>query len=178
MSGHGVYFHYDSQGTCLYIGKTGNLPQRTAGHKAVSAWGKKIAKVEFVACLDDVEAANLERDFIRNMKPIFNKNHKQLPTDAEFNSMHFVFGFNDYYDNCIEAFGMKNDAELAQFLRVPTIHMRMVRAGLVGLSTQEQSAIASRIKCSIYQIRRKLSERKEEIARLKFMLNKLEKGWK
>lgn len=172
MNSHGVYFHYDSQGTCLYIGKTGNLHQRTEAHKFTSAWGKKIVEIKFIECQDDDEATHLERDLVRNMKPKFNKNYKKLPTDDEFNSMYLVLGENKYYDNCLDAFGIKNDSKLALFFKVSEMHIKMVRSGIVGITKQEKSIISKRMECPIYAILGKFLDRKFVVYKLKREIEK------
>lgn len=178
MSEHGVYLHSNKNGDCLYVGKTGNISKRTESHKFTSCWAKNIEKIDFIKCADDEEATHLERDLVRNIKPKFNKNYKRLPSDAEFQKMHLVFGINEYYDNSIEAFGIDGDHGLSLFLRVSEIHIKMVRAGMVGITAQEKRIIANKINCSPYEIKNKFSNRKFEILRLSSQIKRWQDCWK
>lgn len=178
MSGHGVYFHRDAQGECLYIGKTCNLLQRTNAHRSTAKWAKQIAYVEFIECEDSIDATQLERDSIRNSKPKYNKRHVQLPSDSEFLKMHHVVGPNKYYDGCIEFLGFINDYDLSKFLRVSVMHMQMVRAGMAIVTIQEMEFIANRICCSPYEICRLFENKRSEIAAMKARLERLDREWK
>ena len=78
-----LYRWFDAKERLLYIGKTGDLGQRTSGHIARSAWMQLAASstIERHGSLEDVSDA--EREAIEAEHPLFNKQYNNTPEARE-----------------------------------------------------------------------------------------------
>lgn len=155
MSGIGVYSHYDSTGTCLYVGMTGNMKQRNAVHMSVTEWRNQIARIEFIECENLIEASLKERDLIRNLKPIHNILHAYLPTDTQLEELHYVFTPNKFLDFVKESFGF-DENELAMFLCTTIEHLRIIRLRLTGITWPAKHYICEVVNSCGYDLDRYL----------------------
>lgn len=72
---YGVYHCYGGDGQLIYVGCTGNLKARMAGHKCHSRWFPQVARVDFVPCGSRSAALARERQAIETGRPQVNKLH-------------------------------------------------------------------------------------------------------
>lgn len=68
-----VYLAYNEQGELLYIGSTGNLPQRQATHRATSPWWPEVARWEVEQVPWRSHAYQRETDLIHELRPRYNR---------------------------------------------------------------------------------------------------------
>jgi len=74
-----VYLHYDADDVLLYVGITETPNTRGRRHVYQSVWLQFAARGEFVWCDSREEAHQLERQMIRELRPVFNRTHAGQP---------------------------------------------------------------------------------------------------
>jgi len=70
-----VYAAFDAEGRPLYVGQTGNLPQRMAAHRSQKIWEHRAAVVFITPAATRREACVLEAERIADLRPQFNFQH-------------------------------------------------------------------------------------------------------
>jgi hypothetical protein len=69
---HVVYRCYNADGVLLYIGQTGDLPNRRSGHKCGSSWWPEVAEFKITRPMTRDAALRYEREAIRAERPEYN----------------------------------------------------------------------------------------------------------
>lgn len=148
----GVYIQKDAQGQVLYIGQCSNFYFRCSDHRSRSPWGSKIAETVLIPFEFQRNRSSIERELIRNLKPIYNKIFKNLPTNEELKNLNFVFTPHWFYDGVRDHFQARSEGAVASLLGVTTNHILTVRLGLTNVSTQEKVFIAAELGILPYQL--------------------------
>ena len=80
---YALYRWFDAADILLYIGKTGALAQRVAGHIARSRWMQFAARSTVERHGSDEDVTRAEREAIETEHPIFNKQYNDTPEARE-----------------------------------------------------------------------------------------------
>lgn len=67
-----IYFAYDADGNCLYVGTTCNIGHRMWLHRRDSEWWAHHARIEVVGPFTRSEARSREQEEIARLSPPFN----------------------------------------------------------------------------------------------------------
>lgn len=148
----GVYIQKDAQGRILYIGQSCNSYGRTSNHRSSAPWGEEIAETVVIPFEFQRNRSSIERELIRNLKPMHNKIFKNLPTNEELKNLNFVFTPHWFYDGVRDHFQARSEGAVASLLGVTTNHILTVRLGLTNVSTQEKVFVSAELGITPYQL--------------------------
>ncbi len=70
---HVVYYHYNSEGTLLYIGACLNIFHRMANHMAGAKWFDDVSRIEIKHFSNKADAYKAEKEAILSLNPLHNK---------------------------------------------------------------------------------------------------------
>ena len=76
---HVLYRHFDTRGTLLYIGISGDFEKREGNHKSASMWRSFLARTAVEQFEEKPEVIAAERVAIETEHPVFNKHHNDTP---------------------------------------------------------------------------------------------------
>lgn len=77
---HEIYIAFAEDGTCLYVGCTVDVFQRLSNHRWASAWFPFAWRYEYDAAPTRSQGLALEKQKIRELRPLFNVKHHPAPS--------------------------------------------------------------------------------------------------
>lgn len=156
MSGtHYVYRCYSWDGELLYIGCSGNIPQRMAAHRSGSrAWFWRMHHYVLSAPMPKEDAFRAEAEAIAAEQPTYNQIHTGRHQSHRTDS-YWVLDPKEFRSLWVRS--MKDDDELARTLGVSIDYLRRAARGQVQPSDARTRLIAEFFDVPVKYIARKVT---------------------
>jgi excinuclease UvrABC nuclease subunit len=72
-----LYFHYDGEGTLLYVGVSSDVFMRQQQHVKQARWFSQVRKISIIRFENMTEAREAEASIIKDRKPLYNTVHSE-----------------------------------------------------------------------------------------------------